>query len=671
MVMHARKLPRIDDGYADKRDAQSYQSSQYPSKATYGNHSDRYDRSPSRNSPASRNSPRYSNKSSYIERTKEKYDRGTDGSPSRRTNHTGNGSGSNHSSSTHHGNQDKNRGSSNVKDNKNEAQKSAIRVCGDWSEHLSSSGKKYYYNLKTEVSQWEKPRDWSDTAATRPDRHSIDSRSSNDKHNKEDKRRHSSGGLEKREKHLGDLKHLVVDGNPKPDKMYLFEKLQQSQSKLQAENRANKQFEHKDLQRRTDEGIVCDYSNSKSSSRPRRDSEGARTGGSRQTSKNDCDEMDSPGSTPTSHMSASTPHPHLTPNNINLLGINILSELNSQEPINQALQTLQKLQQALSRQIAAAQTSVSNQSNSQGMPIQALTHSLTVGTTSGLPQPDEALLHCQNSQGASIHPTYLASSPQIVPLHNHATISTPSISHLANSRSLYVNSQNNLTSLGSSPQPIVTVAVSQMAASPMTTGTTTIPITQSGNQVHRGNTVYGKFLGSSQQSGLVTGYMSQVGDDRSGGENRGVEGGGTNDRSPCASPTPSDTSSQGAPVDPDMFTGQSLGQREHNLMASLGQYYKNESVAHVTGWQGELVERQARLYHDESLRIGSLISSQVSVELKRARSLVRVEEIQSTLHEQRNLFLAQQIAELENMKPVSSVSSFLPVSSVSPATNNT
>lgn len=33
---------------------------------------------------------------------------------------------------------------------------------GDWSEHVSSSGKKYYYNCKTEVSQWEKPRDWVD-----------------------------------------------------------------------------------------------------------------------------------------------------------------------------------------------------------------------------------------------------------------------------------------------------------------------------------------------------------------------------------------------------------------------------------------------------------------------------------------------------------------------------
>ena len=33
------------------------------------------------------------------------------------------------------------------------------RLC-DWSEHVSSSGKKYYYNCKTEVSQWEKPKEW-------------------------------------------------------------------------------------------------------------------------------------------------------------------------------------------------------------------------------------------------------------------------------------------------------------------------------------------------------------------------------------------------------------------------------------------------------------------------------------------------------------------------------
>ncbi|CAF0734946.1 unnamed protein product [Didymodactylos carnosus] len=38
--------------------------------------------------------------------------------------------------------------------------KKPIRVCGDWSEFRSSSGKTYFYNCKTEVSQWEKPKGW-------------------------------------------------------------------------------------------------------------------------------------------------------------------------------------------------------------------------------------------------------------------------------------------------------------------------------------------------------------------------------------------------------------------------------------------------------------------------------------------------------------------------------
>lgn len=42
-----------------------------------------------------------------------------------------------------------------------------IARVGDWSEHISSSGKKYYYNCKTEVSQWEKPREWMERERTR------------------------------------------------------------------------------------------------------------------------------------------------------------------------------------------------------------------------------------------------------------------------------------------------------------------------------------------------------------------------------------------------------------------------------------------------------------------------------------------------------------------------
>ncbi|OAD55886.1 WW domain-containing adapter protein with coiled-coil [Eufriesea mexicana] len=54
---------------------------------------------------------------------------------------------------------------------------------GDWSEHMSSSGKKYYYNCKTEVSQWEKPREWiSRTENRQRQSNDYSSRSSHDKH---------------------------------------------------------------------------------------------------------------------------------------------------------------------------------------------------------------------------------------------------------------------------------------------------------------------------------------------------------------------------------------------------------------------------------------------------------------------------------------------------------
>lgn len=37
-----------------------------------------------------------------------------------------------------------------------------LKEFGPWSEQTSSSGKRYYYNRDTEVSQWEKPSDWKD-----------------------------------------------------------------------------------------------------------------------------------------------------------------------------------------------------------------------------------------------------------------------------------------------------------------------------------------------------------------------------------------------------------------------------------------------------------------------------------------------------------------------------
>ncbi|BHF66307.1 hypothetical protein SprV_0200932300 [Sparganum proliferum] len=40
-------------------------------------------------------------------------------------------------------------------------EKNALRICGNWSEQLSSKGKVYFYNCITEISQWQKPSEWT------------------------------------------------------------------------------------------------------------------------------------------------------------------------------------------------------------------------------------------------------------------------------------------------------------------------------------------------------------------------------------------------------------------------------------------------------------------------------------------------------------------------------
>nr|CDS27373.1 WW domain containing protein [Hymenolepis microstoma] len=50
---------------------------------------------------------------------------------------------------------------------------SALRVCGKWSEQLSSKGKVYYYNCETYTSQWQKPVDWNLPDLTQSELHRV------------------------------------------------------------------------------------------------------------------------------------------------------------------------------------------------------------------------------------------------------------------------------------------------------------------------------------------------------------------------------------------------------------------------------------------------------------------------------------------------------------------
>ncbi|KAJ8278064.1 hypothetical protein GJAV_G00083430 [Gymnothorax javanicus] len=154
MVMYARKQPRLSDGCNDRRDSQPYQTLKYPSKSHPGSdhrHEKMRDSDPSppckmlrrSDSPDNKHgdSAGHRSKAVHTHRGRER-DGGTSYSPQENS----------HNHSTLH--------SSNSHSNPSKASDAPYEPADDWSEHISSSGKKYYYNCRTEVSQWEKPKEW-------------------------------------------------------------------------------------------------------------------------------------------------------------------------------------------------------------------------------------------------------------------------------------------------------------------------------------------------------------------------------------------------------------------------------------------------------------------------------------------------------------------------------
>lgn len=101
---------------------------------------------------------------------------------------------------------------------------------------------------------------------------------------------------------------------------------------------------------------------------------------------------------------------------------------------------------------------------------------------------------------------------------------------------------------------------------------------------------------------------------------------------------------------------QALRPQGPTITPSLANHYRDDLVNHVRGWPAEIIEKQvsnqltsiryflyflnyfvfqANKLAEEAHIMGSIQCSKVSAELKSARSLVRLTEIQATLQEQR------------------------------------
>ncbi|KAK3513446.1 hypothetical protein QTP70_014268 [Hemibagrus guttatus] len=148
MVMHARKQPRLTDGCNERRDYQSYQTLKYQSKSHSANEH-RHDKL--------HNSSDQTPPSKMLRRSDSPDSKRGDGDG--RTPHANRPKESSTSSSPHENSV--NHGHHSANSHPLPPKCAEMRdPADDWSEHISSSGKKYYYNCRTEVSQWEKPKEW-------------------------------------------------------------------------------------------------------------------------------------------------------------------------------------------------------------------------------------------------------------------------------------------------------------------------------------------------------------------------------------------------------------------------------------------------------------------------------------------------------------------------------
>ncbi|XP_059160961.1 WW domain-containing adapter protein with coiled-coil-like isoform X2 [Physella acuta] len=693
MVMHARKQPRLNDGYADRKDAHLHKDMQYNS-SLFADDSD--DDGPL----SSRISPRNQNKSSYTERNKEK--RGSlslaekkvshylatgslgrpipmetsfafSGEPSsgvpdtsrptasagqragaqsdrgikEYNNYQGSKTeykGSTPSSSSQHQehrisskqypggefNSHTEKALSSVSNNgkqsissskehgkdKEQVQKSAIRVCGDWSEHISSSGKRYYYNCKTEVSQWEKPNEWISQMCKTPD-------------------------------------HRSKDGRPK-----LLS--QSNANKISAENRASRHSsssEHQPLEQaraqrnnsgdnasESQHGRETPLSNTHQhfrDNREFRDSQHLSRENSRDSSGRDIREMHKSSAERTRSGDSTTSNSYHQHNQL------VPQKSGSTPGGNNGIPDLQHTDSKRSQheshfssshgdyKRSCNELSRRRRTDSQG--------SQRYHDTGQGPIDDMEISPSPSPSPSSSYRSSAAGTPQLPPTSTPiATSSTPAHNPVSTPGSAHRSS---------SPQgnPIPTLVNRQTVNE---SGTYDKTIQQTLQELQKALSMH---IHRAQQNTTNTRVAAGPQGEEMG---RTSPVSATSSRSSCGSPTPSDSSSQNAAITSQALSAAALKREETaKLTASLSNYYNEKLIGHVLGWQADLVEKQAAKLWEESMVNGSLQISHISVQLKRARSQVRIAEIQSTLHEQRIMSSDQQRQEIENLK---TPSSFLP-----------
>lgn len=648
--MHARKPQRITDGYFEKHQTHPYQNSKYNNSK--GNYEGRYNHERMRDSPNGNSyrsdspdsqSPRdrnYQTKSSYIQKIREKerenrdyksrdkYDCARSPKDKRaresrdaehRTNHDRSSSEvilhpikvQTQNTSSRESSQRK--PLHNSCQDKREERERVVRV-GDWSEHISSSGKKYYYNCKTEVSQWEKPREWLDRERDRErdrgrdkglrdlDRSggggsssysSSSSRTVHDKHsNSRSSLSSSRDGLSKG--------MLSTAASRQQEKRETYWSGPSGSSRDEGEN-------HERRKHLDGESQAQDMDISPGDSTPTSETSYIHTPGGNSTCSQQQQSQQQPVAT-----QASEPGPVLLANALPRLSSHPSHLLTSPASAG-ARSTYQQ-----------PQTSSQSQSGAKG------SHTSSGSTRTTSPGPQQAPQTSQSSPAGSATPTMVPPAQANAPGPPVSLASLPRLlSQITGAKGLQTMEQAEalqtiqtallLSRQAMEPSGQCAQQHTQMPLAPLKVDTSSDGAVSLGEgpptptHSESQDCVDARKLASPPSSLSSLQSLAQA----------GVGG--------CSSL-------------------HALRPQGPHLTPSLANHYRDDLVNHVRGWPAEALEKQAQKLNEEGHTMGSLQCTRVSAELKTARSTVRLTEIQATLQEQRILFLRQQIETLEQLK---------------------
>ncbi|KAM8967592.1 WW domain-containing adapter protein with coiled-coil isoform 2-T2 [Pelodytes ibericus] len=628
MVMYARKQARLSDGCHDRRDSQPYQSLKYP-KSHPSSSDHRHDKMRDCTDPSPPSKMRRSDspenkygdsvghgkaKSVHVHRVRER-DGGTSFSPQENS----------HNHSALHGSNSHSSAPSKTSD-------SAYDPADDWSEHISSSGKKYYYNCRTEVSQWEKPKEWLEREQRQKESSKV---AVNSFPKDRDYRREAMQATATvDEKHSSDPssmlpQNILSQTSRHNDRDYRLPRTETHTSAAPVQHSV-KPVVHPTATQSTVPSSPFTVQPDHPPPKKAFDSNGAPTLSKLPipTSSISTPKSDRKDTASADKSSCTTPSTSTAPV-LNQSTAPVTSSTSSstvpvspvpQSPIPPLLQDPNLLRQLLPALQATLQLNNSN------VDVSKIHEVLTAAVTQASLQ---SILHKILHAGPSpFNITSLIS--QVAQLSTQATQSN--------------QSPMSLTSDASSPRSYVSPRIStpQTNAVPHKPLINTPPVT---SQPKASSTVGAKQGPSAQNIQQPT----AIADKPQGHEPASPRN--LQRQSSQRSPSPGQNHTSSTCTSSTSSVPQNTSARNScSLTPTLSAYFNENLIKHVQGWPGEHAEKQASRLREEGHNMGSIHMSEICTELKNLRSLVRVCEIQATLREQRILFLRQQIKELEKLK---------------------